>query len=201
MNGHDTRTRTPAARGNEFNYHHVPGFTPAHYFAPSGDGNGAGACCEKRTGEQSDSEARDSHGRDSDGRNSHGRDNNGRESERYGGGQRESQAPVAATGHERAEAPFHNRGRILVVEDEPTVAGLITDVLSEEGYAIDTVLDSREALELTRTQTYDLVICDLRMPHLDGRGFYGELVRQDSPLTSRLLFVTATQWPCMPPNF
>jgi CheY-like chemotaxis protein len=52
------------------------------------------------------------------------------------------------------------------------------------------VLDSREGLELTRTQGYDLVICDLRMPHLDGRGFYGELVRQESSLTNRLLFVT-----------
>ena len=77
-----------------------------------------------------------------------------------------------------------------MVEDEPTVAGLIADVLSEEGYIVDTVLDSREGLELVRTQAYDLVICDLRMPYLDGRGFYEELARQESPLRNRLLFVT-----------
>ncbi len=103
---------------------------------------------------------------------------------------RGSEAVAAAPGRERAETPFPIRQRILVVEDEPTVAGLIADVLSQEGYIVDTVLDSREGLELTRTQAYDLVICDLRMPHLDGRGFYGELVRQESPLTNRLLFVT-----------
>lgn len=103
---------------------------------------------------------------------------------------RESEAVAAAPGRQRAETPFSIRQRILVVEDEPTVAGLIADVLSQEGYIVDTVLDSREGLELTRTQGYDLVICDLRMPHLDGRGFYGELVRQESSLTNRLLFVT-----------
>jgi CheY-like chemotaxis protein len=107
-----------------------------------------------------------------------------------GSEKRGSEAVAAVPGRERAETPFSIRQRILVVEDEPTVAGLIADVLSQEGYIVDTVLDSREGLELTRTQAYDLVICDLRMPHLDGRGFYGELVLQESPLTNRLLFVT-----------
>lgn len=82
------------------------------------------------------------------------------------------------------------RRRILVVEDEPTVAQLIADVLGEEGHLVDTVLDSRDGLELVRRHPYDLVICDLRMPHLDGRGFYRELVRMGSPLEHRLIFVT-----------
>jgi two-component system NtrC family sensor kinase len=113
-----------------------------------------------------------------------------RDSERRQGEGRNSEAAATAPGRERAETPFSSRPRILVLEDEPTVAGLIADVLSEEGYIVDTVLDSRKGLELTRSQAYDLVICDLRMPHLDGRGFYGELVRQESPLRNRLLFVT-----------
>jgi signal transduction histidine kinase/ActR/RegA family two-component response regulator len=83
-----------------------------------------------------------------------------------------------------------DRRRILVVEDEPTVARLIADVLGEDGHFVDSVLDSRDALELVRRHTYDLVICDLRMPHLDGRGFYRELVRQGSPLEHRFMFVT-----------
>jgi PAS domain S-box-containing protein len=80
--------------------------------------------------------------------------------------------------------------RVLVVEDEPTVAQLIADVLSEEGHLVDTVLDSREGLNLARARRYDLVICDLRMPHLDGRAFYKELVDGESPLQHRLIFVT-----------
>jgi len=83
-----------------------------------------------------------------------------------------------------------HRETILVVEDEPTVARLIADVLGETGHAVDTVLDSREGLEQVRRKAYDLVICDLRMPHVDGRAFYQELVRQGSPLGQRLVFVT-----------
>jgi PAS domain S-box-containing protein len=80
--------------------------------------------------------------------------------------------------------------RILVVEDEPTIARLIADVLSEEGHFVDTVLDSREGLELALSHPYDLVVCDLRMPHLDGRAFYRQLATSENPLQHRLIFVT-----------
>jgi DNA-binding response OmpR family regulator len=76
------------------------------------------------------------------------------------------------------------------VEDEPTVARLIADVLSEDGHVVDTILDSREGLELAQARRYDLVICDLRMPHLDGRAFYRQLVRGENPLQQKLIFVT-----------
>jgi len=80
--------------------------------------------------------------------------------------------------------------RILVVEDEPTVARLIADVLGEDGHVVDTILDSRDGLELAQARRYDLVICDLRMPHLDGRAFYRQLVRSENPLQHKLMFVT-----------
>jgi signal transduction histidine kinase/DNA-binding response OmpR family regulator len=80
--------------------------------------------------------------------------------------------------------------RILVVEDEPTVSQLIADVMSEEGHRVDTLLDSREALDRLKGNKYDLLICDLKMPHLDGAGLYRELVGCGSPLQHRLLFVT-----------
>ena len=80
--------------------------------------------------------------------------------------------------------------RILVVEDEPTVAQLIADVLGEEGHSVDTILDSRQGLDLARARRYDLVICDLRMPHLDGRAFYRQLAHDENPLQHRLIFVT-----------
>jgi signal transduction histidine kinase/ActR/RegA family two-component response regulator len=79
---------------------------------------------------------------------------------------------------------------ILVVEDEPTVSQLISDVMSEMGHRVDTLLDSREALDRLKDSQYDLIICDLRMPNLDGPGLYRELVRRESPFQHRLLFVT-----------
>jgi signal transduction histidine kinase/ActR/RegA family two-component response regulator len=104
----------------------------------------------------------------------------------------------AATAYDVAVVRIPHPGRIaprpkkniLVVEDEPTVSQLISDVMSEMGHGVDTLLDSREAFDRLKGSAYDLIICDLRMPHLDGPGLYRELVRRGSPCQHRLLFVT-----------
>ena len=77
-----------------------------------------------------------------------------------------------------------------MVEDEPTVAQLIVDVLREEGDQVEAVLDSQEGLARLSRGRYDLVICDLRMPRLDGPTFYEALVRAGSPARNRILFIT-----------
>lgn len=79
---------------------------------------------------------------------------------------------------------------VLVVEDEPTVARLIADVLEDEGMHVDVLLDGREALDVAARESYDLVICDMKMPGLDGQHFYKSLARNDSSLRERFLFVT-----------
>jgi signal transduction histidine kinase/FixJ family two-component response regulator len=79
---------------------------------------------------------------------------------------------------------------VLVVEDEPTVARLIADVLEDEGMRVDVLLDGREALERAARQSFDLVICDMKMPGLDGQHFYKSLERSGNPLRDRFLFVT-----------
>ena len=86
--------------------------------------------------------------------------------------------------------PQARPGRILVVEDEPTVAQLIADVMTEEGHQVDTLLDSREALRRLEEKNYTLIICDLKMPQMDGPGLYRALVRRGSPSQHRILFVT-----------
>jgi len=80
--------------------------------------------------------------------------------------------------------------RVLVLEDEPTVARLIADVLEDEGLRVDVLLDSREALDRTAREEYALAICDMKMPELDGEHFYRALVRAKNPLQERFLFVT-----------
>jgi signal transduction histidine kinase/ActR/RegA family two-component response regulator len=80
--------------------------------------------------------------------------------------------------------------RVLVVEDEPTVARLISDVLGEEGYPVEIVLDGEEGLRRALHGNYDLLICDLKMPHFGGRALHRELVAKGSPLQHRLVFVT-----------
>jgi signal transduction histidine kinase/ActR/RegA family two-component response regulator len=80
--------------------------------------------------------------------------------------------------------------RILVVEDEPTVARLIGDVLEDEGFRVDATRDGDEALTKAALVEYDLVICDMRMPGLDGQQFYKNLIGSGNPLWKRFLFVT-----------
>jgi len=80
--------------------------------------------------------------------------------------------------------------RVLVVEDEPTVARLIADVLEDEGFDVDVLLDGREALDRAARESYNLVICDMKMPGLDGQHFYKSLERTGNPLHERFLFVT-----------
>ncbi|HTP44686.1 MAG TPA: ATP-binding protein [Candidatus Acidoferrum sp.] len=94
--------------------------------------------------------------------------------------------PLAAAGNVNSTAT----GRILVVEDEATVAQLIVDVLREEGHEAEAAFDSQEGLTRIARTRYDLVICDLRMPRLDGPAFYDALVRAGSPIQHRMVFIT-----------
>jgi len=80
--------------------------------------------------------------------------------------------------------------RILIVEDEPTVAHLIADVLREDGHRVEAVLDSEEALTRAMRANYDLIICDLRMPRVDGPAFYDALIRGHHSSRHRILFIT-----------
>jgi signal transduction histidine kinase/CheY-like chemotaxis protein len=80
--------------------------------------------------------------------------------------------------------------RILVVEDEASVANLIADVLTEEGHQVEFTLDSQDGLARLSRGHFDAILCDLRMPRLDGQGFYDVLVKAGSPMKDRILFIT-----------
>lgn len=99
----------------------------------------------------------------------------------------EQAVPLSVTDSNPPAAPA---SRILVVEDEPAVAQLIADVLREEGHHAEAVLDSQEGLTRLARWNYDLVVCDLRMPLLDGIAFYDALVRSRRPARERILFIT-----------
>jgi signal transduction histidine kinase/CheY-like chemotaxis protein len=81
-------------------------------------------------------------------------------------------------------------GRVLVVEDEPTVAQLVADMLSDFGFVSDIHQDPRRALVSALNRDYELVICDMKMPGLDGQHFFRALVEAGSPLTGKFLFIT-----------
>ena len=58
--------------------------------------------------------------------------------------------------------------RILVAEDEPALAGQLTQVLQSAGYVVDAARDGARAEFLGSTEQYDAVVLDLGLPQLEG---------------------------------
>lgn len=60
--------------------------------------------------------------------------------------------------------------RILVVEDDPTLADFVSKGLHEAGYAVDVANDGRRGLDLAAANRPDLAVVDVMLPELDGFG-------------------------------
>ena len=86
--------------------------------------------------------------------------------------------------------PTH--ARILLVDDDPMITELVVDLLSMEGYEVETATNGLDALQRLETQRYDLIITDLHMPKLDGSGFYRELSQRRVHPLKRIIFLTGT---------
>ncbi|MEO6069345.1 MAG: sigma-54 dependent transcriptional regulator [Chitinophagaceae bacterium] len=73
---------------------------------------------------------------------------------------------------------------ILVIDDEKAIRKTLSEILSFEGYTIDEAADGEEGLKKFREKTYDVVLCDVKMPKLDGLEFLqkaGE-IKADVPI-------------------
>ena len=78
----------------------------------------------------------------------------------------------------------------LLVEDEPALATAVAEALTDAGFRVDRAADGEAALACVRERTYDLVICDLKMPRLDGPSFYRAAAEIAPNLRERIVFVT-----------
>ncbi|MEO1138357.1 MAG: PAS-domain containing protein [Pseudomonadota bacterium] len=80
--------------------------------------------------------------------------------------------------------------RILIVDDEEDVADLNAEILARSGYEVDVFDQCDTALENLRHHDYALIISDLNMPGIDGRGFF-EIISKEFPhMIERTGFVT-----------
>jgi len=69
---------------------------------------------------------------------------------------------------------------ILIIDDEKAIRKTLTEILGYEGYKIDEASDGEEGLNKFRVKSYDLVLCDIKMPKLDGIEFL-EKAKEISP--------------------
>jgi DNA-binding response OmpR family regulator len=65
-------------------------------------------------------------------------------------------------------APAVERPRLLLVEDEPSLADLLVGLLRDAGYEVECAFDGQRALHLGLTRDYDVVVLDLGLPVVDG---------------------------------
>ena len=91
---------------------------------------------------------------------------------------------------ETAEGLAQRGQTILIVDDELILATGLARLLRRDGYIVDMAANGRLALDKLDGRTYDLILCDVRMPELDGPSLYRVLERQHPDLCQRLLFLT-----------
>jgi DNA-binding NtrC family response regulator len=66
---------------------------------------------------------------------------------------------------------FNLMADILIIDDEKAIRKTLTEILSFEGYKIEEAADGEEGLKKFKEKNYDLVLCDIKMPKLDGIEF------------------------------
>lgn len=80
---------------------------------------------------------------------------------------------------------------VLVVEDDSSGRRAFVKLLNRAGYRVRAVNNGAEAFDALFDADYRVIVCDIRMPELSGRGFYEQLEATFPHLARRVLFVTA----------
>src|SRR4029078_10670457 len=83
---------------------------------------------------------------------------------------------------------------VLLVDDEPDIELLAGEALRDAGHIVTAVKDGAEALELVKARAFDLMICDIRLPKLDGLSLFRQ-TRQQSPETTVILMTACAAVP------
>ena len=73
--------------------------------------------------------------------------------------------------------------RILVIDDEPAIRRILREILEHEQYNVDDAASAVEALPLVKENEYDAILCDIKMPQMDGIEFLEEAKKiTDAPI-------------------
>ncbi len=77
---------------------------------------------------------------------------------------------------------------ICVIDDEVVVCKRLQQFLSKEGYAVETFVDSRSAIERIDQTKFDIVVTDIRMDNIDGMEVLDHVTRKDE--NTKVILIT-----------
>lgn len=80
--------------------------------------------------------------------------------------------------------------RVLIVEDEEIITTLIKGILESDGYSVDLASNGEDALGMIDGSEYIFIVCDIKMPQMDGKEFFNRVKGLNSTLASKILFMT-----------
>jgi two-component system response regulator AtoC len=75
----------------------------------------------------------------------------------------------------------NNSPQILIIDDEENLRHMLSAMLSHQGYRPDTAANGVEGLQRLREKVYDFILCDIRMPEMDGKGFLSRALEEHVP--------------------
>ena len=93
-------------------------------------------------------------------------------------------------GEQPEESEVANTRRILIVDDEDEIGALLEDILTIDGHRTERANSGRKALDKLAESRFDLVLTDLIMPDMGGRGLYREIRAHYPEMLIRVIFVT-----------
>jgi CheY-like chemotaxis protein len=82
------------------------------------------------------------------------------------------------------------KAKILVVDDEPVVRQLLTEILAREGHEVETTADGKDALNRIKGNGYSLILVDMKLPGMSGGELYERIQGIAESLAERVVFIT-----------
>ena len=83
-----------------------------------------------------------------------------------------------------------SKRRILAIDDEPIISRVSLRVLKADGFEVDVAGNGLAAKEMACKAEYDLYLCDIRMPEMNGMEFYDYLRQVHPGCETRVIFVS-----------
>ena len=100
------------------------------------------------------------------------------------------EGPGVAEGAATPVPQVTRRARVLVVDDNDELRGLVTEVVNGLGHEVEETASGQDAVARLARDDYDVVLLDIRLPDLDGKAIWGRLVADRPALAARVIFMT-----------